>query len=80
MIPLAAIVEWKPLLEALWTSAAFGLAVLIVAGIAVRATMRAADGRSEHHEGTLVGYGALAVGCVALLVAAIVVGIWAMTQ
>jgi UPF0716 family protein affecting phage T7 exclusion len=80
MIPLAAIVEWKPLLEALWTSAAFGLAVLIVAGVGVRASLRAADQRSEHHEGAVLGYGAITVGCVALLVAAIVVGIWAMAQ
>jgi hypothetical protein len=80
VIPLAEIVEWKPLLEAVWTSAAFGLAVLIIAGFGVRASLRAADQRSEHHEGAVIGYGAIAVGCVALLIGAIVVGIWAMTQ
>lgn len=80
MIPLAEIVEWKPLLEAVWTSAVFGLAVLVIAGFGVRASLRAADQRSEHHEGAVIGYSAITVGCVALLVVAIAFGIWAMIQ
>ena len=78
--PLAEIVEVDPLLEALWTSAAFGLAVLAIAGFGVVASLKAADQRSEHHEGGLIGYGAITVVCVALLVAAAALGIWAMTQ
>jgi uncharacterized membrane protein HdeD (DUF308 family) len=80
MPPLAEIVEVAPLLEAIWTSAAFGLLVLAVAGVGVVSSMRAADQRSEHHEGGLVGYGVLTIACGALLVAAIAWGIWAMTQ
>lgn len=78
--PLAEIVEVDPLLEALWTSAGFGLAVLAIAGIGVVSSLKAADQRSEHHEGGLIGYGAITVGCVGLLVAAVALGIWAMTQ
>lgn len=76
----AEIVEVAPLLEAIWTSAAFGLAVLVVAGIAVASSLRANERRQEHHEGALVGYGVVSIACVALLVGAIVLGIWAMTQ
>ena len=80
MSPLAEIVEAGPLLESLWTSAAFGLAVLVIAGIGVRSSLRAGDQHSEHHEGSMLTWGFVTVACVALLVAAIVVGIWAMTQ
>jgi hypothetical protein len=78
--PVAEIVEVAPLLEAIWTSVAFGLAVLAIAGVAVASSLRAAEERREHHEGALVRYGAVTVSCVALLVGAIVLGIWAMTQ
>ena len=80
MSPLAEIVEVAPLLEAIWTSIAFGLGVLIVAGIGVRASLRAAEQRGEHHEGAFASYGVATVGCGLLLVAAVVLGIWAMTQ
>lgn len=78
--PFAEIVEVGPLLEAIWTSAAFGLAVLAIAGVGVFASLRAADQRTEHHEGGLIGYSAVTVACVALLVGAVVLGIWAMAQ
>jgi hypothetical protein len=78
--PSAEIVEVAPLFEAIWTSAAFGLAVLGIAGVGVFASLRADEQRREHHEGALVSFGALTVVCIALLVAAVVLGIWAMTQ
>lgn len=80
MIAFAEIVEVKPLLEAIWTSAAFGLGVLLIAGIGVSASLRAADQRAEHHEGTFASLGVVTAVCGLLLVAAAVVGIWAMTQ
>jgi hypothetical protein len=80
MIPLAEIVEVKPLLEAIWTSAVFGLLVLVVAGVGVTASLRAADQRTEHHEGSFASWGLVTIACGAVLVAAVVVGIWAMTQ
>jgi UPF0716 family protein affecting phage T7 exclusion len=80
MIPFAKIVEVAPLLEAIWTSVAFGLGVLLIAGIGVRASLRAADERGEHHEGAVASYGIVTIVCGVLLVAAVVLGIWAMTQ
>lgn len=80
MTPFAEVVEVAPLLEAIWTSAAFGLVVLVVAGIGVSASLRAADQRGEHHEGGFVGWGFVTIACGACLVAAAVLGIWAMTR
>ena len=80
MSPFAEIVEVAPLLEAIWTSAAFGLGVLVVAGIGVTASLRAADDRGEHHQGGFAGMSIVTVLCGVALVAAVVLGIWAMTQ
>ncbi|HTT95464.1 MAG TPA: hypothetical protein VMF55_12380 [Solirubrobacterales bacterium] len=80
MTPLAEIVEVAPLLEAIWTSIAFGLGVLLIAGIGVRASLRAGEQRDEHHEGAFASYGVVTIVCGLLLVAAVVLGIWAMTQ
>jgi UPF0716 family protein affecting phage T7 exclusion len=80
VIPVAEIVEVAPLLEAIWISAAFGLVVLVVAGIGVSASLRASDDRGEHHEGGFVGWTFVTIACGACLVAAAVLGIWAMTQ
>jgi hypothetical protein len=80
MTPFAEIIEVAPLLEAIWTSVAFGLVVLVVAGIGVSASLRAADQRTEHHEGAFASWGLVTVGCGVILVAAVVLGIWAMTQ
>lgn len=80
MIPFAKIIEVAPLLEAIWTSVAFGLGVLVIAGIGVRASLRAADERGDHHEGAFASYGIVTIVCGLLLVAAVVLGIWAMTR
>jgi UPF0716 family protein affecting phage T7 exclusion len=80
MIPFAEIIEVKPLLEAIWTSVVFGLFVLVVAGIGVRASLRAADQHGEHHEGSFASWGIVTIVCGALLLAAVVLGIWATTQ
>jgi hypothetical protein len=80
MISFAEIVEISPLLEAIWTSAAFGLGVLIIAGIGVTASLRAADDRGAGHQGGFAGMSIVTVICGLALVAAVVLGIWAMTQ
>jgi hypothetical protein len=80
MIPFAEIIEVAPLLEAIWTSVLFGLVVLVVAGIGVSASLRAADDRGEIHQGGFASWSLLTVGCGVVLVAAVVLGIWAMTQ
>jgi hypothetical protein len=69
-----------PLLEAIWTSVVFGLVVLVVAGIGVSASLRAADDRGAHHEGGFASWSLVTIGCGVILVAAVVLGIWAMTQ
>jgi UPF0716 family protein affecting phage T7 exclusion len=78
--PFAEIVEVGPLLEAIWTSAVFGLVVLVVAGIGVSASLRAAGQRGENHEGGFLGWGFVTIACGACLLAAAVLGIWAMTK
>jgi hypothetical protein len=80
MSPFAEIVEVAPLLEAVWTSVAFGLVVLVVAGVGVTASLRAADQRTEHHEGSFASWSLVTILCGAILVTAVVLGIWAMTQ
>lgn len=80
MIPLAQIVEVAPLVEAIWTSAAFGLGVLVIAGIGISASLRAAEERGEHHEGAFASLSLVTVLCGLALVGAVVLGIWAMTQ
>ncbi len=80
MIPFAEIVEFSPLLEAIWTSAAFGLGVLVVAGIGISASLRAAEQRSEHHGGAVASLSIVTVVCGLALIAAVALGIWAMTQ
>ncbi|MGH2936784.1 MAG: hypothetical protein ACRDPE_01535 [Solirubrobacterales bacterium] len=80
MIPFAEVVEVAPLLEAIWTSAVFGLVVLLVAGVGVTASLRAGEQRSEHHEGAFASWSLVTIACGAILVAAVVLGIWAMTQ
>ena len=81
MISFAEIVEVKPLLEAVWTSVVFGLVVLVVAGIGVSASLRAADQRAAgNHEASFASWGLVTIACGAVLVAAVVLGIWAMTQ
>jgi hypothetical protein len=80
MTPFTEIIEVAPLLEAIWTSVVFGLVVLVVAGIGVSASLRAADHHSEHHEGSFASWGVVTIGCGVVLVAAVVLGIRAMTQ
>lgn len=80
MIGFAEIVEIAPLLEAIWTSAAFGLGVLVIAGIGITASLRAAEGRTEHREGIFASFSLVTVVCGLALVGAAVLGIWAMTQ
>jgi hypothetical protein len=77
---IATLVDWDLLGKAVLTSIVFGLGVLIVAGIAVAASLRAQDARAEGHETAFVGFGAVTVVGVVGVVAAIGGGIWVMTQ
>jgi hypothetical protein len=76
----SSLVDWQLLGQAILYSVVFGLGVLIVAGLAASASLRAQDARSDGDGAAFVGFGAVtAIGVVGIL-AAIAGGIWVMTQ
>jgi hypothetical protein len=77
-VSLAA-VEWDKLLEAAYVSAAFGIGVLLVAGVAVVASLRAQDRRGAG-QGGVVALNVVTGVCVVCIAGAIVLGIAIMTQ
>lgn len=76
----SALVDWHLLGQAVLTSVVFGLGVLVVAGIAVAASLRAQDSRNKGGELAFVGFSAITVIGVLGIAAAIGGGIWVMTQ
>jgi hypothetical protein len=78
MIPYAE-VEWDKLLQAAYVSAAFGIGIILVAGVAVVASLRAQD-REKAHAGGVVALNVVTGACVVLIAAAIVLGIFIMTD
>ena len=75
MTPLAEI-DWAALGEAAWISVAVGLGVLLVAAMAVTSSLRAQDSRG----GTATVHSALTIVCIVALVAAVILGIYFMTD
>jgi Na+/proline symporter len=75
----AVTVEWSKLLEAAYVSAAFGIGVILVAGLAVIASLGAQDRRQSHQGGAVV-LNAVTILCVAGIAGAIVLAIYAMTD
>jgi len=71
-------VEWGKLLEAAVVSAVFGIGVILVAGIAVVASLGAQDRRRADHGA--IALDAVTVACVVGIAAAIALGIYIMTQ
>jgi hypothetical protein len=81
MAPLASsLVDWSSLGEAVYTSVAVGLGVLLVAGIGVASSLRAEDERGAGHDGSAVALAGVTVACVLALLAAIGTGIYFLTQ
>ena len=76
----ASVVDWGLLREAVVTSVVFGLGVLLVAGVAVAASLRAQDARGDGDGAAFIGFSAVTVIGVVGIVAAIVGGIWVMAQ
>jgi hypothetical protein len=72
-------VEWSKLLEAAYVSAAFGIGVILVAGLAVLASLGAQDRRRSHQGGAVV-LNAVTILCVAGIAGAIVLAIYIMTD
>jgi hypothetical protein len=73
-----AAIEWDKLLEAAYVSAAFGIGVLAVAGVAVVASLQGQDRRTAQH--SAIAYHVVTGLCVLAIVAAIVFGIYIMTD
>jgi hypothetical protein len=73
-------IDWGALGQAVLTSVVIGLGVLLVAGIAVVTSLRAQDARSVNQNGAAAAFGAITAICVIALAAAIVIGIYIMTD
>jgi hypothetical protein len=72
-------VDWAKLLEAAYVSAAFGIGVIVIAGVAVVASLRSQDRRSGH-QGGAVALDVVTGVCVLGIVAAIALGIFIMAN
>jgi hypothetical protein len=77
---IATLVDWDLLGQAVLSSFVIGLGVLVVAGVAVAASLRAQDARSEDNETAFIGFGAITVLGVVAVLAAVGGGIWVMAQ
>jgi hypothetical protein len=69
-------IDWSALGQAAWTSVAIGLGVLLVAGVAVTSSLRAQDSRGA----TSTALNVVTIACVVALFAAVVIGIYIMTD
>ena len=79
MISAAITIDWGKLLQTALVSAAFGVGVLLVAGVAVIASLRAQDRRSAHQGGVAVLH-VVTGACVLAIGAAVVLGIYVMAS
>jgi hypothetical protein len=73
-------IDWAALGQAAWTSVAIGLGVMLVAGVAVTSSLRAQDARASGQGGGGAVLNVLTIACVVALLAAIVIGIYIMTD
>jgi hypothetical protein len=80
VISFASIVDWGKLAEAAYVSAAFGLAVMVVGGLAVVSSLRGQDLKQEHRGGGAIAYDVATGVFVLMILAAVVFGIYIMTQ
>jgi hypothetical protein len=72
-------VEWGKLVEAAYVSGAFGIGVILIAGFAVVASLRAQDRRAAHQGGAVV-LDVVTITCVVAIAAAVVLAIYIMTD
>jgi hypothetical protein len=77
---IATLVDWDLLGQAVLSSFVIGLGVLVVAGVAVAASLRAQDARGDGNETAFIGFSAVTVLGVVAVAAAIGGGIWVMAQ
>jgi hypothetical protein len=72
-------VEWSKLIEAAYVSGAFGIGVILVAGVAVVASLRSQDRRAAH-QGGAIALDVVTIACVVAITAAIALAIYIMTD
>jgi hypothetical protein len=77
---MATLVDWDLLGEATLASFVIGLGVLVVAAVAVAASLRAQDSRNDGRAAAFVGFGAVTVLSVVCILGAIAGGIWVMAK
>jgi len=77
---IATLVDWDLLGQAVLSSFVIGLGVLVVAGVAVAASLRAQDARSDGSETAYIGFSAVTVLGVVAVAVAVGGGIWVMAQ
>lgn len=77
---MIAAIDWGALGEAAWVSVVIGLGVLLIATVAVTASLRSQDARAIGQGSAATAFGAVTVVCVIGLVAAVVIGIYIMTD
>jgi hypothetical protein len=75
---MIAAIDWDKLLQAALVSAAFGIGVMAVAGVAVVSSLRGQDRRTAG--GSAIAFDVVTVMCVVAIVGAIVLGIYIMTD
>ncbi len=74
MLPIAEVVDWKALLEVVWSSLAAGLAVTIAASLAILGATRAVDSRRDGHIVPAGLFSLVGLFGAVLLAAAVVLG------
>jgi hypothetical protein len=72
-------VDWGSLFEAAYVSAVFGIGIMLVAGVAVLASLRAQD-RQDDHQGGVAALHAITGVCVVAILAAVALGIYVMVN
>jgi hypothetical protein len=80
MTPLATIVDWDSLGEAVYVSIAVGLGVLLVAAVGVASSLKAEDERGSGRGSSAAAFGGVTAVCVLGLVGAVAAGIYLLTQ
>jgi hypothetical protein len=75
----ASTVDWGKLLEAAYVSAAFGIGVLLIGGLAVVASLRAED-RRRGDGGGAIALDVVTGACVLAIAGAIALGIYIMAS
>ena len=75
----SSIVDWGKLLEAAYVSAAFGIGVVLIGGLAVVASLRSQD-RRRARRGGVIALDVVTSACVLTIAGAIVLGVYIMVS